>query len=152
MGDVIYTIEYLPYMGDLPATFTNNTVDAFHVADSYCFNATNGDRDDADNVLIIATDGNSFPDERLVPAMHEANKLKSKGIKTVAVGITSNVPKYFLELISGESYYVPPGVFNRDYYRARNFDELNVIQDTKERLPYLVMCPPDEEKGKLVLF
>ena len=86
---------------------TTNTPEAFRVADTECFSAANGDRDDADNVIIIATDGVPFPPFRRNTALAEARRLKEKGIKIAAVGITPAIDDEFLSGISSGNNHFP---------------------------------------------
>ena len=98
---------------------TTNTPEAFRVADTECFNAANGDRDDADNVIIIATDGFPYPGFRRNLALTGARRLKNKGISIFAVGITPDVDEIFLRGISSAS----------KPFRVTNFTELhNVVK------------------------
>ena len=90
----------IPYMGQ-----TTNTPKALHQADIQCFNAANGDRDDADNVIIIVTDGAPYPPDRRNPALVEARRLMNKGIGLVAVGVTDAVDENFLRGISTDGTY-----------------------------------------------
>ena len=100
LSEIEETILNLPFWGQ-----TTNTPEALHQADSQCFNATNGDRDDVDNVIIIVTDGVPFPPQRRNPALTEAWKLKEKGIRIAAIGITNVVDEEFLRGISNEGTY-----------------------------------------------
>ena len=88
----------IPYMGQ-----TTNTPEALHQAGIQCFNV--GVREDADNVVVIITDGVPFPAERRTPALVEARKLKEKGIRIAAIGVTNVVDEEFLSGISSGSTY-----------------------------------------------
>ena len=104
LSEIQETILYVPYLGQ-----TTNTPEALHQADSQCFSAVNGGRDDADNVVIIVTDGVPFPPDRRNPALREARRLKEKGIRIAAVGITDGVDEEFLRGISsGDNYFTVP--------------------------------------------
>ena len=77
------------------------------------FNATHGDRDDADNVIIIATDGSPYPPFRRNSALTEARRLKDKGVTIAAVGITTDVDENFLRGISsGNNYFAVRELLN----------------------------------------
>ena len=81
LSEVQEAIRNVPYMGQ-----TTNTKEAFRQADIRYFNTANGDRDDADNVIIIVTDRVPFPADRRNPALMEARRLKDKGIEITAIG------------------------------------------------------------------
>ena len=100
LSEVQQAILSVPYMGQ-----TTNTPEAFRVADIECFSAVNGDRDDADNVIIIATDGVPFPEDRRTPAVMEAIRLKDQGVDIIAVGVTNFVDEDFLRGISSRNSY-----------------------------------------------
>ena len=95
LSEVREAIRNVPYLGQ-----TTNTPEAFRQADLQCFSAVNGDRDDADNVIIIVTDGVPFPTTEREPALREARRLMNKGIEISAVGITESVDENFLRGIS----------------------------------------------------
>ena len=96
----------LPYLGQ-----TTNTPEALHEAGIQCFSAADGDRDDADNVIIIATDSVPYPPYRRNPALTEARRLMNKGIGLVAIGITDAIDENFLRGISTEGNYFMVGGF-----------------------------------------
>ena len=100
--EVQEAIRNVPYLGQ-----TTNTPEAFRQAYIQCFNASNGDRDDADNVIIIVTDGVPFPYERRNPALIAARRLKDNGIKITTIGVTGSVDENFLRGISsGDNYFL----------------------------------------------
>ena len=102
ISEVQEAIRNAPYLGQ-----TTNTPEAFRQAYIQCFNAANGDRDDADNVIIIVTDGVPFPYLRRNPTLAEARRLKDNGIKITTVGITGSVDENFLRGISsGDNYFM----------------------------------------------
>ena len=98
---------------------TPNTPEALRVADAECFNEASGDRDDADNVIIIATDGNPYPPFRRNSALTEARRLKNKGVTMAAVGITLDVDENFLRGISS----------GNNYFAVREFTELQGVKE-----------------------
>ena len=99
--DIREAIRTIPYMGR-----TTNTPEALRQADLQCFNSANGDRDDRDNVIIIATDGAPYPRDRRIPSLDEARRLKNKGMQIIAIGITNFVDEDFLRgLSSGNNYF-----------------------------------------------
>ena len=73
---------------------------------SQCFTAANGDRDDADNLVIIATDGDPYPPFRRNLALAETRRLKEKGVRIFAVGVTPEVEEGFLRGISSGNHYL----------------------------------------------
>ena len=109
LSEVQEAIRNVPYMGQ-----TTNTKEAFRQADIRCFNTANGDRDDADNVIIIVTDRVPFPADRRNPALMEARRLKDKGIEITAIGVTGFVDEDFLRGISS----------GNNYFTVTDFEEL----------------------------
>ena len=114
LSDIREAIRNIPYMGAAA-----NTPEAFRQADVQCFNAANGDRDDADNVIIIVTDGVPTPSNRRNPALMEARRLKDKGIEITAVGITEYVDQDFLKGISSGD----------NYFKVSSFFELEAVKE-----------------------
>ena len=109
LSEVQEAIRNVPYLGQ-----TTNTEEAFRQADIQCFNAANGDRDDADNVIIIVTDGVPFPADRRNPALMEARRLQDKGIEITAIRVKGVVDEDFLRGISS----------GNNYFTVTNFEEL----------------------------
>ena len=109
LSEVQEAIRNVPYLGQ-----TTNTPEAFRQADLQCFSAVNGDRDDADNVIIIVTDGVPFPTTGREPALREARRLMNQGIEISAVGITESVDENFLRGISSGD----------NYFKVTDFEEL----------------------------
>ena len=97
---------------------TPNTPEAFRVAGTQCFNAANGDRDDVDNVIIIATEGIPYPTGRRNSATTEAMKLRDKGVRIAFVGFGNNVDRGFLSDISSKD----------SYFKATDFSEVDEIK------------------------
>ena len=110
LSEVQEAILNIPYMGAI-----TNTPEALRQADVQCFNAANGDRDDAENVIIIATDGVPYPRNRRTPALNEARRLKERGIEITAIGLTQVVDQGFLRGISS----------GNNYFTVTDFLELN---------------------------
>ena len=111
--EVQEAIRNVPYLGQ-----TTNTPEAFRQAYIQCFNASNGDRDDADNVIIIATDGKPTPSTRRDSTLMEARRLKDKGIEIIAVGVTDRVDEDFLRGISS----------GNNYFKVVRFDQMEETQ------------------------
>ena len=109
ISEVQEAIRNVPYLGQ-----TTNTPEAFRQADLQCFSAANGDRDDADNMIIIVTDGVPFPTTRREPALMKARRLKDKGIQITAVGVTGSIDENFLGGISSGD----------NYFKVTDFEEL----------------------------
>ena len=116
---------------------TPNTPEALRVVGTECFNAANGDRDDADNVIIIATDGSPYPPFRRNSALTEARRLKDKGVTIAAVGITTDVDENFLRGISS----------GNNYFAVREFTELQGVKE-----PLLDQLCLSLEEGEFVNF
>ena len=100
LSEVQQAILSIPYMGQ-----TTNTPEALRQADVQCFNTANGDRDDAGNMIIIATDGVAFPEDRRTRALEEARRLRDKGIEITAIGVTEYVDEGFLTGISSRNSF-----------------------------------------------
>ena len=98
-ADIQQEIRNIPFEGQ-----TSNVPEALQQADLQCFNAANGDRPDADNMIIITTNDNPFPVDR-DRALQIARGLRHKGVKIAAVGITEVVDENFLQELSFEDYY-----------------------------------------------
>ena len=99
LSQVQEAIRNIPYLAQ-----TTNTPEALYQADLQCFSAANGDRPDADNMIIIGTDGNPFPELRKAPALRVARDLLNKGVKIASIGVTDNVDEDFLQALSFEDY------------------------------------------------
>ena len=83
-----------------------NTQAALALATSDVFTRRNGDRDLADNAIILITDGRSnVVEHRTIP---EANRLKDAGVRIVTVGVTHLIDENELRSISS-----PPHLRNR---------------------------------------
>ena len=101
---------------------TTNTPDAIRVARQQCFNPSNGDRSNVQNVAIIITDGVPHPDDRREPTMRQAEILRSTGTKIIAVGITEDIDKELLKSLSSL-----PQTENKNYFTSASFTALNEI-------------------------
>ena len=118
--EVQEAIRNVPFLGQ-----TTNTPEAFRQAYIQCFNAANGDRDDADNVIIIVTDGVPFPYERRNPTLAETRRLKDNGIKITTVGVTGVVDEDFLRGISsGNNYFLVTGFDQLQAQRRQISEEI----------------------------
>ena len=127
-----------PYEGG-----TTNTPEALRRADLQCFNAANGDRDDAENVIIIVTDGNPYPPARREPALKEARRIKSKGIAIIGVGIVEDYDY---------SYDPLDGDFLREISSRNNtFLVTDFLLLETVRLPILEELCLSQERGTFVL-
>ena len=119
-GDLTQAILNIPYLGS-----QTNTPDALIVTRNQCFNPSNGDRSDVNNLAIIVTDGVPFPNDRRQPAINEARALRNSGVVMVAVGITDIIDEDFLKEMSSS-----PQTLNQNYFTAADFDVLSEIQKT----------------------
>lgn len=84
LADIQQEILNIPFYAGPNA----NTPEALYQADLQCFNAANGDRADADNMIIIGVAGNIFPAYRRNPSLQIARGLINKGVKISAVDIS----------------------------------------------------------------
>ena len=105
LADIQQEILNIPFEGQ-----TANTPEALYQTDLQCFNVANGDRADADNMVIIGIDGNPFPAYRRGATLQIARGLINKGIKIAAIGI-NDVDEGFLQGLS----------FGNNYFRAPDF-------------------------------
>ena len=104
LWDVQESIRRLAYMGG-----TTNTPLALTVADTQCFNDANGDRDDAENVLIMMTDGVPFPRVGFSHSMRESQRLGDANIRIIPIGVNNivDIDEGFLQgLATGGRYII----------------------------------------------
>ena len=125
--DVSDAILRINYIGG-----QTNTPEALIQTRTQCFNPSNGDRRDVDNLAIIVTDGVPFPAELRQPAIEEAKRLRDTGVIMVSVGITDIIDEDFLKEMSS-----PPQTLGTNYFRSSTFDALesirrSVVQETCE--------------------
>ena len=125
--DIQNAILNIAYIGQ-----TTNTPEALIQTRTQCFNPSNGDRRDVDNLAIIVTDGVPFPAELRQPAIEEAKRLRDTGVIMVSVGITDIIDEDFLKEMSS-----PPQTLGTNYFRSSTFDALesirrSVVQETCE--------------------
>ena len=100
-----------------------NTPEALIQTRLECFNPSNGDRANVDNLAVIVTDGVPFPPERRQPAIEEAQRLRSTGALMVSVGITDVIDEDFLKEMSS-----PPQNLGTNYFTASDFAALEEIR------------------------
>ena len=108
------------YMGQ-----TTNTPEALIQTGTQCFSAANGDRPNVDNLAIVVTDGEPFPESRKPPALDEARALRNAGVTVISIGITDHIDADFLKEMSS-----PPQIEGQNYFTATDFSTLNEIQRT----------------------
>ena len=99
-----------------------NTPDALLMARQQCFQESNGDRPNVQNLAIVISDGVPYPPRRRQPAIAQAEVLRSTGTKIVSVGITNRIDEMFLKDISST-----PHVKDQDYFTSPSFIALNEI-------------------------
>ncbi len=116
--DISQAILGLNYLGQ-----TTNTPEALVVTRTECFNPSNGDRPDVDNLAVIITDGVPFPDERREPAIQEGRALRDSDAVMVSIGITDVIDEDFLRELSS-----PPQVLGTNYFTATDFTALEEIR------------------------
>ena len=100
-----------------------NTPEALLQTRLQCFNPSNGDRRDVENLAIIVTDGVPFPNNRRQPAIEEAQRLRNAGALMVSVGITDVIDEAFLKEMSS-----PPQTLGTNYFKSSNFEALAEIR------------------------
>ena len=110
-------ISSLAYMGA-----ATNTGEAFRVAGSRCFSDASGDRSDADNMVIIVTDGNPYPDDSRTPALAEARRLRDDGVEILAVGIMGMYRSLDEDFLRGISS-------GNSYLTVASFDQLETVRE-----------------------
>ena len=120
LADIQQAILNIPYNNGP----NSNIPEALYQADVQCFSAANGDRPDADNMIIIGVHRNVFPAYRRDPTLQVARGLRNKGVKIAVIGI-EDVDENFLQGLS----------FRNNYFRAPDFLPLrNLPQSISEPL------------------
>ncbi len=114
----------LHYMGR-----ETNTPEAIRVARQQCFNPTNGDRPEVQNVAIIVTDGVPYPEDRTVEAITQAQVMRAEGTRMVAVGITQIIDRSLLKQLSS-----PPQIEDENYFTSADFTALGEINQLVGKL------------------
>ncbi|CAC5378859.1 COL6A [Mytilus coruscus] len=109
---LIYAITKIPYL-----TGNTHTAEAINFVNSHMFIPSSGDRADAQNVLVVLTDGQSSDPAK---TLQEVNRLKQRNTVVIAVGIGSGVSKSELNAMVSDPSYV---LFVND------FDALKQIHD-----------------------
>jgi len=66
-----------------------NTTGGLRLTRTEVFNATNGDRSDVPDVIVLITDGNPTRETDMLG--DEARRIKDRGIRIVGVGVTNEV-------------------------------------------------------------
>ena len=100
-----------------------NTLEALVQTRTQCFNPSNGDRRNVDNLAIMVTDGVPNPSSLRQPAIEEARRLRDAGTLMVSVGITDVIDQAFLKEMSS-----PPQILGTNYFNASNFAALAEIR------------------------
>ncbi|XP_063427268.1 collagen alpha-1(XIV) chain-like [Mytilus trossulus] len=80
-----YAITKIPYLAG-----NTHTAEAINFVNNNMFIPSSGDRPDAQNVLVVLTDGHSGDPSK---TLQEANRLKQRNTVIIAVGIGSGVSK-----------------------------------------------------------
>ena len=111
-------INKLAYIG-----VNTNTPEGFKVTREQCFDTTNGDRSDVQNLAIFISDGVPWPSFRRDPAVQEAEALKAARVSLVPIGVTNVIDRDFLQIISS-----PPHVLGRNFFVATDFTVLSEIR------------------------
>ena len=81
------------------------------------FVASKGDRPDADDVVIVVTDGESTNRQ---DAIDEAKITRDRGIRIITVGVTNDIDENYLKSIASK-----PGVLGQNYFKSETFEELD---------------------------
>ena len=118
--DIQNAILNIDYIGQ-----TTNTLEALVQTRTQCFNPSNGDRGDVDNLAIIVTDGVPYPDTLRQPAIEEARRLRNTGALMVSVGVTDIIDEAFLKEMSSS-----PQTLGTNYFTATDFGALDTIRRT----------------------
>ena len=105
---------------DYVAFQNTNTSGALYKVIVEQFISAAGDRENADNELIVITDGVSTVD--VEPLEDYVNELLNAGVEIFSVGVTDKIDVNELKLISS-----PPRVQNQNYFTASTFDTLTEI-------------------------
>ncbi len=119
-SEVQRALVSIAYLGQ-----TTNTPEAFIQTRQQCFNPSNGDRPEVQNLAIIVTDGLPFPASRRSPAIDEARILRDTGVTIIPIGITDNIDADFLRDISS-----PPQIEGMNFFTATDFAALQQITRT----------------------
>ena len=86
---LVDAVRNIPYCGH-----NTNMTGGLRLTRLEIFNATNGDRSNASNVIVLITDGNPT---REVQSLHdEVRRIKRLNIRIVGVGITDSVSVIFV--------------------------------------------------------
>ena len=107
----------LAYLGQ-----RTNTPEGFKVAREQCFNPTNGDSRNVQNLAIFISDGVPHPPDRRDPAIREAESLK-RVASVVAIGVTPVIDEDFLRTVSSA-----PQLQNQNWFTATTYDALSTIR------------------------
>ncbi|VDI82670.1 Hypothetical predicted protein [Mytilus galloprovincialis] len=108
-----YAITKIPYL-----TGNTHTAEAINFVNNHMFIPSAGDRPDAQNVLVVLTDGQSGDHAK---TLQEANRLKQRTTVIIAVGIGSGASKSELNGLVSDPSYV---------FFVNDFDALKQIHDT----------------------
>lgn len=115
-AEVRDAIQNLRYIGG-----TTNTAEALQKMDLEQFVTLRGDRNDAQNIAIVLTDGVATDSAASVQAASDA---RDNGVTIYAIGVSSGVDEQELSLISS-----PPQQRDVNYFVAANFATLQRIEN-----------------------
>lgn len=110
--DVVSAIRRINYLSG-----GTNTTAAINLAVDKIFTEENGARKEADDVIVVITDGESFSENETKAAALQARKL---GIVIFAIGIGPNVNAKELRLIAGNTDHI---------YQVSSYEDLRSIAD-----------------------
>uniref|UniRef100_A0A2C9JUC6 VWFA domain-containing protein n=1 Tax=Biomphalaria glabrata TaxID=6526 RepID=A0A2C9JUC6_BIOGL len=98
-----------PYEGEV--TYTDKALKL--ISSSYLFESFSGGRDNAPDIVVILTDGQST---NPFATLSEANKLKSRGVTMLSIGITSGIKETELLSLASRPEF---------FFKVEDFDVLN---------------------------
>ncbi|OAF70849.1 hypothetical protein A3Q56_01412 [Intoshia linei] len=104
-----------------------NTYQGLKMAEEEMFTVRNGDRSEADNYLIIITDG--VPTKEVEKIQPQLDKLLADGVKIYSIGVTEKIDEAWLKILSS-----PPHRYNQNYFTSIDYDNLNVVIDPISRV------------------
>ena len=111
---MLVAVDDLSYRGG-----NTNTTGGLIVAKNQIFSAAGGDRDYADNLLILLSDGE--PTRMVEELFPYAAKLRNQhGIRIIGIGVTDAVNEDTFKQIVSEP-------FDGSYFPVTNFDQLQYI-------------------------
>ena len=112
-AELLEAIAGLPYRGG-----NTNTTGGLYVADREMFTVENGDRFDADNLLILLSDGE--PTRMIDELFPFAKYLRDKNFRIIGIGVTDRVNELTFRNIVSDP-------FEESFFSVDNFDLLQGI-------------------------